>query len=361
VVRDDLSQMPCSFCDAEESAQLEEVLALILDGLHAEYDDPNNGVSWESAEGGWLGVEGRLWDTEELLYSYLECEENVMQSIVGLTNQEQWVYRDPYGAREHEELYWSWELFADIVKHKARYVFFRSDEIKDAYDSLRVNPLSILDELGRIVLDIGLVEELAVGFQVMRARCAGSRTFSTSAELGPPPIEKARSSRMSPYGIQMFYCANDEETCCLETVTWDSALVTVAEWQSKRRMKVLNLSNLPEIPSIFDATRRDSRMPLIFLDDFVADFCKKIERDEREHIEYVPTQVVTEYFRRVFRANDGAKIDGIVYKSSLGPGNCYVFFFGQDELCNVRESVGEPAFDLQVPTIRTFRYTRKRP
>jgi hypothetical protein len=47
-------------------------------------------------------------------------------------------------------------------------------------------------------------------------------------------------------------------------------------------------------PSLFDEQRRHLRAGLSFLHDFAADLAKPIEKDGREHIEYVPTQIVTE-------------------------------------------------------------------
>ena len=42
-----------------------------------------------------------------------------------------------------------------------------------------------------------------------------------------------------------------------------------------------------------------------------------VARDGREHIEYVPTQIVTEYFRFRFMTYDNRKVLGILYESSL--------------------------------------------
>lgn len=61
-----------------------------------------------------------------------------------------------------------------------------------------------------------------------------------------------------------------------------------------------------------------------------------IERDGREHYEYVPTQVVAEYFRRVFRQGNNS-INGIVYSSSRkGAQRCYCLF-ATDEQCREAE------------------------
>jgi hypothetical protein len=55
---------------------------------------------------------------------------------------------------------------------------------------------------------------------------------------------------------------------------------------------------------------------------------KSIEKDGREHIEYVPTQIVTEFFRYPFSEDNKISIDGIIYPSSknIGKKACVLFF-----------------------------------
>ena len=53
------------------------------------------------------------------------------------------------------------------------------------------------------------------------------------------------------------------------------------------------------------------------MNNFIDDFTKPIERSDRAHAEYVPTQVVTEYFRHVYRTGGGAQLDGIISSASM--------------------------------------------
>ena len=54
---------------------------------------------------------------------------------------------------------------------------------------------------------------------------------------------------------------------------------------------------------------------------------KEIYEDGREHVEYVPTQILTEYFKYIFYQLTNNQIEGIVYKSSKSEkGKCVVFF-----------------------------------
>ena len=59
---------------------------------------------------------------------------------------------------------------------------------------------------------------------------------------------------------------------------------------------------------------------------FIEDFRKPVEKDGREHINYVPTQIVTEYFRSVVKIGGGT-VDGVRYRSSRRKdGICCVLF-----------------------------------
>ncbi len=59
---------------------------------------------------------------------------------------------------------------------------------------------------------------------------------------------------------------------------------------------------------------------------------RPIARDDRIHIEYVPTQVVTEYVRNTLSV-EGKPIDGIRYASSRNnSGTAIVLFADQDNL-----------------------------
>ena len=68
---------------------------------------------------------------------------------------------------------------------------------------------------------------------------------------------------------------------------------------------------------------------LIFMSEFLHDFSSPIERDNRIHIDYVPTQVVTEYLRDAKLERD-PPLDGIKYRSARRKGGiCYVLFIDE--------------------------------
>lgn len=190
----------------------------------------------------------------------------------------------------------------------------------------------IRSELG----DYDLIRELAQDTNIVRIRIA-DESFDNAEQIGTPPVEFARqSNRMSPAGIPMFYGAFDEETAFAETFEPEHNAGQVASsgtFQPVRNIRVLDLAELPQIPSVFDPDRRGLIHTLRFLHAFADDISKRIERDGREHIEYVPTQIVTEYFRRVFRTEEGEALDGIVYRSARCPGARAVVLFCEHRQC----------------------------
>ena len=94
---------------------------------------------------------------------------------------------------------------------------------------------------------------------------------------------------------------------------------------------VVDLTQLPPLPSIFDTARRRERDELLFLRAFIDDLRQPVARDGREHIDYVPTQVVTEYFRRVVR-HAGRGFCGLLFRSTQDPrSTCCVIFASHAE------------------------------
>ena len=47
--------------------------------------------------------------------------------------------------------------------------------------------------------------------------------------------------------------------------------------------------------------------------EFVKSITAPVAHDGREHIEYVPTQILTEYFRGRVKGEGASRLDGIVY------------------------------------------------
>lgn len=204
----------------------------------------------------------------------------------------------------------------------------------------------MLDEIGEVVEEVDLIRPLAASSRFFRGRIGPKRKpYRSARSLGPPPPGKAVANRMSPSGIPMFYGASDERTAIRETAIGKmkrGRVVNLGASETLEEFLVLDLTRLPSVPSIF-SERRYLRPVLIFLHSFVRDLSKPKKKDGREHTEYVPTQIVTEYIRHSFRRYDGQLVRGILYPSSRVPGGtaCVLFFTRED--CGVlpRDHFGE--------------------
>ena len=95
---------------------------------------------------------------------------------------------------------------------------------------------------------------------------------------------------------------------------------------------VVDFNKLPKIPSIFEIKDKKKYYLVLFLYSFVRDITQQITKDGKEHTEYVPTQVVTEFLRYPFNKNRKNKISGVIYPSSQNRNHKSAVFFWDDEL-----------------------------
>jgi hypothetical protein len=134
-------------------------------------------------------------------------------------------------------------------------------------------------------------------------------------------------------------------------------LVTSGTFMLTKDANLVDLSDIPPVPSIYDEKeRRRLRSPLFFPRGFRETSVGELLRNGREHVEYVPTQVVTEYFRHIFATRDGARPDGIVYPSAQHEDGESLVLFIERQDCLAAD---EPADDrrLQLRLLEAKRLT----
>ena len=133
----------------------------------------------------------------------------------------------------------------------------------------------------------------------------------------------------------MFYACDDIDTALLEVAQAPGSF-SVGRWRILRPAIVLDLTDIPPVPAWFDydplGGQDVSRRALIFLHHIADQISRSITRDDRIHVEYVPTQVVTEFLRaRV--GWQGNAIDGVKYESAAHPGHAsYVLFANREHV-----------------------------
>ncbi|MFA5005862.1 MAG: HEPN-associated N-terminal domain-containing protein [Candidatus Izemoplasmatales bacterium] len=326
----------CDYCGHNKtSILLSDLSEIILDGISIEYQNAADILGYDSGEGGYQGETIDTWDLIKDVYSEeINIENEVLQNdiIDSIDHTIVWCKKDYYWGTEEERAEYSWDNFCNLVKHKVRYVFYKvEDQVEEDYSSCSAN---VMDQIGIYINELNLVHPLNPKYvRIYRGRVHKiGENLSKVTDFSSPPPQFAKASRMSSDGIPVFYGAFDVETVLQEIYTETAECASVAEFSLLRPLYVLNLSRLErnKVPSVFDENKRKYRAPYLFLTRFAEDVSKKI--DGNYNIEYIPTQIVSEYFRHVFLDSAGNKLDGIIFPSSKkDKGKCIVIFIeGKD-------------------------------
>ena len=341
----------CDFCGRKTrsratAAPLDEVFEFILLAIGREYERAVDALGWNGAEG---GFQGKNWDSHELLEDVIGIElprddGRLLDILVKCLGDEQWCERDPYALRPDERLIGSWTDFCEFIKHKRRYFFMRQSARNLLAAPEYLSPSELLGFIGDAVQEHSLICELPEGSLIYRARQQKpGQIFRTPSDFGPPPVSNAlRSNRMSPAGIVMFYGSSERETAIAEIDDNPQLGIVVGTFRTMRKSRVLDLTRLPRRLGFFEQQSDSStvdRYALDFLHNFVKSLAAKVAPGEREHIDYVPTQVVTEWFRSSFQPTE-SPLDGIWYPSSqLQKGRSVVLFSDRyDVILSPRET-----------------------
>ena len=182
--------------------------------------------------------------------------------------------------------------------------------------------------LSDLIIEQGLVNTLAKGTKLYRAR----KVDDVKAEYGfnditSPPEHFAFPNRMSPAGISMFYASFEKDTAKNECVGGDSAGLIVGTFETAKDLRVIDLTSIPE-QSFWVNNWQENQ----FLHHFNENITKRVDPEDTNHLQYIPTQVFTEFLRYMFVAEDGQHVDGLIYGSSKTREKNIVLF------CNHKES-----------------------
>lgn len=333
----------CTYCkkDNVTACSLTLVVAHIVESINYEWDDPANaGVSYESAEGGY---QLNTTDTYDLLSSELELDikhDDLIDDINSNILNTNWCPISPYSLTFNQRLLYGWKSFSEFVKYNSRYVLFKpNDDLQVRYQKEEMEPEEILEAIGVFINDFRLLKKIETSEELFRVRIENlDISYDSEKQLGSPPKEYCTlANRMSPAGISMFYGAFDVDTSIKEVYVPESGITKKAicgVFKATESLTVIDLSNIPTVPSLFDEENRHYRGALGFLNDFIIDFCKPIERVDRTHVDYVPTQIVTEFFRHILLVDGSKNVNGVVYPSAKNNNeNCIVIFANSEQCC----------------------------
>jgi RES domain-containing protein len=344
----------CDYCgkQSEEAiaAPFDVLMEKVANTLHYYYAEPGAaGVPWDG------GPVIEPTDTADALFSLpFEAEDQLFEEVVGAFTNLGWVRAaNGHWSSTHlsKALDYSWTYFTHTVKHRYRY-FFYSMAHRDPFDMDIRSPAQLLGEIGGMCQGLGLVRELDLGQTFYRVReRLGEADWEVSEETaGAPPDVMAGAGRMNPAGISYLYMSFEVSTALAEVLGRPPCKAVVTTFKSLKKLIVLDLSILPSEPSIFDDNKRAEREAVLFLQNFVEEITKPLQKDGREHISYVPSQVVSEYFAKVFKIGggdgEGVLLDGIVYPSAVADGGKNIVLFPRpDSLQGFSEVVGLEAWE----------------
>lgn len=259
---------------------------------------------------------------DELVELY-DAKESFLKDLKNIPDDNTWQKDSEYWTPYSEALSYSWRRFCDIVKTKWRYTYFLSG--KDEFDPATYSPLETMKNIIELFqISESFITELPMKSLIFRTR-KGEVSFPLNVkELGTAPAKYSIANRFNAQGIPMFYGSLDKDTCKKEACGIGKYIATGVFYNSKT-IKLLNLTNIPEIPKLYDDDFRFIPA-LSFLHEFVKKICAPI----KDIIDYIPTQVFTEYIRlqgeRLFN------LKGIKYSSAKNDdGENVVLFYSNDE------------------------------
>ena len=323
----------CSFCHARHVsvAPLRDMADHLRGFMEENYSKAADDLPYESREGGYQG--GSTYSTWEVLIEQIGLplrgvgEVELGEALADTIGDDVWCDYDWTALDLDESLQYSWDRFCETVKHHRRFFFQGVGRSKYSGVDDR-SSIEILSDIKRLIKGSGLIRRLPKGFTLYRARPRKARKrYTTTAELASPPVEFAlQSNRMNPPGIPMFYGAESRKLALAEV---RNSKASIGRFRTTRTIRILDLANLPPMPGFFSGAHRNRRLYLSFLHAFTREIVKPVPRDERTHIDYLPTKVLTEYLRDA--RFGGKKIRGIRYPSATGKAGANIVLFATQE------------------------------
>ena len=263
-----------------------------------------------------------LFEHVGLLTDYDELNNDLIESI----GEHWWIEKDPFIISVGDELSLKWKTFSDSVMHRQRFTFLANSEFNGEPERTDNGLFDILTELGSIINKHTLCRTINEDKILYRARPLEEKVEYTFEQITSPPDEKAKQNRMSPAGVSMFYGALDKETPVYESSDKGDGKgwFLVGSFKALIPLKVLDLTNLPSPITFW----MEGFEEIAFLKSFHNEITRHIDRGDGIHVEYIPSQVFTEYLHFMYR---GERLDGMLYRSSLTGDTNIVLFCNQKE------------------------------
>ncbi|QEM07199.1 RES family NAD+ phosphorylase [Mucilaginibacter rubeus] len=266
----------------------------------------------------------------EAIAEALESENDIAEDVQAILADKNanWDPSDPleetefhadsyYTSNETSDKWWrdQWEKFESSIKSQSR--FFNREGtklLKKVFEGIQ----EMSARGGRpIVKTIGPRTGITSAFRarVFQSDARLSDALKSPAlHIGPPPSQFASSGRMNARGISVFYGAIDEETALAEVRPPVGSQVIVGEFTLTRRLKVLDLTALPDIKaegSIFDPDFAAELERITFLSNLTSILTRPVMPDD-EVFDYLPTQAIADFLS----SEPPFEFDGLLFPSA---------------------------------------------
>ena len=303
------------------------------------YDDDKEVIPGYQRAGGYIAPDDAEYyeSTDEVMEDFDLIPDNdaLYQDVASCLYMERKIRRDPTVMMLSDELSFMWSQFERLVKGERRFTFFKSPMFENADPSRSDNGLfDILTELGGV---IHAAEGcIPAGTTLYRCRPANEKEIIKEfKDITAPPVEAAKANRLSPVGISMFYGSYDEGTPYKEVKNYtDKPLCYIGSFQTTQDLSVVDLSSLKcsfWMPQLWQET--------LFLKQFHKEIARPLKKEETE-VEYVPSQIFTEYLRYLCKGRNEKPYDGIIYSSSLTGERNVALFYDNKTTANILDLKG---------------------
>lgn len=377
-LEDFVTEHNCAVCgtarpsetNASFAVPLEKLMDAVVETVRHFYADAEAVLPWDSEDGVLVGPQIDTWDVVEDITdgafdnAYSDRIVELISSAIGY----QTTWTSWFTAADTDGLDYAWEQFAQTAMHESRMVV--------GMGSPTDPPARLARFLESVLVyatsELELVRQLPPGTGFYRGRlCEHPDLLNRhSDDLGPAPPKKASANRMSPAGVALFYASSDPQTAVAEIAGHGvEPLAVIGKFTNTRGLRVLDLTSSPAPISPFCLEKREHARMGRFLSSFVRYIAAPVIPDGRQHVEYAPTQLLTEYLRWVAEP----KLDGIALPSAQTDNCTYVLFFSRSDCATLgdpaaendvddpfdRDIGAEPALVLDPETVITYRVQRQ--
>ncbi|MCH5464073.1 RES family NAD+ phosphorylase [Levilactobacillus tujiorum] len=171
----------------------------------------------------------------------------------------------------------------------------------------------------------GCKTSIGKGELYVRARISPDGTPIAPQDMGAAPRNKSTSGRLNASGIGYLYLCNSEDVALIEIKAAINDICTIATYEIKEDLEVVDLSNISSIGIFQSELDKDiylmNQSSLKDLDHAM----RTSSGRERLEVEYVPTEYISDLIKSM-------GVDGIMYDSTVNNDSKDIVLFKEDKV-----------------------------